>query len=174
MIYVELPHPATLAEEALLAQCELGRGRSGGPGGQHRNRVQTEATLTHSATGVSATAGERRSAEENRRVALRRLRVQLAVRVRAFWPYTKAGRSELWTSRVRDERIACSVRHDDFPAMLAEALDAVWASGLDQRRAALRLECSPTQLVRFVAEEPEALAAWNDARGRKGLRVLRA
>ncbi len=174
MIYADPPHPATLDDEALLAQCTLGRGRSGGPGGQHRNKVETEVTYTHTPTGVHAKAGERRSAEENRHVAAKRLRLALATQVRVFWPYTKEGKTELWTSRLEKGRVRCNPRHADFPALLAEALDAIWASNFDHRKAALRLDCTPTQLVRFVAEEPTALSAWNDARGHKGLRPLKA
>ena len=40
-IYIEGQHPATLEEGAFMAQCELSAGRGSGPGGQHRNKVQT-------------------------------------------------------------------------------------------------------------------------------------
>ena len=74
-----LPHPAALDDEELLGQCSLGRGRSSGPGGQHRNKVETKITIKHTPTGISAQAGERRSQGENKRVAVFRLRTALAV-----------------------------------------------------------------------------------------------
>ena len=52
------PHPSTLADEQLLLGCDFGRSRSGGPGGQHRNKVETTVELTHRATEISAKAGE--------------------------------------------------------------------------------------------------------------------
>ncbi len=94
------PHPACLADEALLAQCSMGKSRSRGPGGQHRNKVETGVELHHLPTGVEAHATERRSVTENRREALWRLRLALAVHVRTRVGAGEVG-SPLWRSRVR-------------------------------------------------------------------------
>ncbi len=165
-------HPAAIEDEELLRQCDLGRSRASGPGGQHRNKVETKVTLTHRPTGISAQASERRSAEENRRVALFRLRLALAIRVRGPVPDGDA-RSALWRERCRAGRIACNPEHRDFPALLAEALDMIEACGQDARGAALRLECSPTQLIRLVKDHPPAFEAWNAHRKERGLHALR-
>ncbi|MFN5707736.1 MAG: peptide chain release factor family protein, partial [Planctomycetota bacterium] len=61
-------HPASLPEEKLLADCDVVRTRRGGPGGQHRNKVETAVVITHRPSGVSAEANERRSQAENRKV----------------------------------------------------------------------------------------------------------
>lgn len=151
-----------------MAEVEIVKGRSGGPGGQHRNKVETLVLLRHLPTGIEATAGERRSAEDNRRVALRRLRLALATQHREPVP-TGDVRTDLWRSRVRGGRIQCATRHQDFPSMLAEALDVLWACGLDPKRAGLRLEATPSQLVKLLREHPAALAKLNDARGSRGL-----
>ncbi|MDX2147190.1 MAG: peptide chain release factor-like protein [Planctomycetota bacterium] len=171
------PHPASLDEDVLLAQCVAEKGRSSGPGGQHRNKVETKVTLTHGVSGVSAHASERRSAEQNRRVALFRLRLALAVRVRCppvvrdAWGDT---RSELWRKRVsREGRIACNPEHGDYPAMLAEAIDVLAASGWDAKDAALRLACSASQLVKLVHNHPAAMDAWNRQRIAHGMRPLK-
>ena len=89
------PHPAMLDEEDLLAACEWARSRDGGPGGQHRNKVETTVTLVHTETGISAKAGERRSVRENRPVAIRRLRLALATQHRVGIPAGDC-RSPLW------------------------------------------------------------------------------
>lgn len=167
-----MSHPAALEEAELLRQCEKERSRSGGPGGQHRNKVETMVSLTHTPTGVEAHAGERRSVRENMPVAVRRLRLALAVRVRCPVPLGEA-RSALWLSRTRGGRIVCSVEHRDYPAMLAEALDMVGACGLDAKKAALRLGVTPTQLVRFVGDHPPALEWWNAGRLAAGEHPLR-
>ena len=161
-------HPAALAEADLLKQCKIGRGRGSGPGGQHRNKVETEVTITHLPTGLIARAGERRSAEENRQVAVTRVRLRLATEVRHPVPAGEI-RSDLWRSRCSaDGRISCNPRHADFPALLAEALDVVAACGLDPRKAALRLCCSPSQLIRLLKDYPPALEWLNRERaGRK-------
>lgn len=166
-ILVDPPHPATLAEEALLEQCGTARGRSGGPGGQHRNKVETKITLTHTATGVAAQAGERRLASENARVALRRLRLALAVAVRAPVK-TGDARSALWLERCRAGKVVCNPDHWDFPALLAEALDMLESCRWDPHRAAVRLECTSSQLIKLLKDHPPALARLNAERAAKG------
>lgn len=170
------PHPAAMDEVELLKQCEWGRGRSGGPGGQHRNKVETLVWITHTATGVESQAGERRSAEDNRRNALFRLRLALATQVRCAVPKGDAwgdARSVLWRLRCRQERISCNPGHDDYPSLLAEALDNVHAAGHDEHKAAARLCCTVSQLVKFVKEHPPALLWWNAQRVETGRRPLR-
>ncbi len=168
-ILVDVPHPASLDHDTILAPCSMSRGRSSGPGGQHRNKVQTLVEYTHTPTGIMAAAGERRSAAENARVALTRLRLSLACKVRA----PAGDPSELWASRCNKGKIRCGTSHWDFPAVLAEALDHIFACGLDQKAAAVRLECSATQLVRFVNDHPPAMQWWNEARKHKGMRPLK-
>ncbi len=165
-------HPAQLADDDLLGQCRVGKGRSSGPGGQHRNKVETKVILTHEPTGIRAHAGERRSAVENQRVALFRLRLALATEVRHGVAPGEC-RSPLWLSRCRAGRIECNPGHRDFPALLAEALDVLAACGQDARKAGLRLVCSPTQLVRLLKEHPPALERWNREREARGLHPMR-
>ncbi|MEM7623936.1 MAG: peptide chain release factor-like protein, partial [Planctomycetota bacterium] len=99
-IFVPSPHPASLDAGALLEVCSITRNRSTGPGGQHRNKVETHVTVTHDATGVSGQAGERRSPEVNKRTAIRRLRVTLAIACRAPVPIGEIG-SVMWRTRER-------------------------------------------------------------------------
>src|SRR5262245_57099790 len=66
----------------LLAECDIHLHRTGGPGGQHRNKVETAVRLVHRATGLIVTAGETRSQYENKAQALWRLREAIAATVR--------------------------------------------------------------------------------------------
>jgi hypothetical protein len=170
---VERPqHPASLEPDALMRECTLTRGRASGPGGQHRNKVETHITIVHEPTGIEAQAGERRLAKENQRVAVRRLRLNLATAHRVIVPEGEI-RSALWKSRCKNKKIVCSVRHADFPSMLAEALDVIDACGYDTRKAAVRLQCSGSQLVRLLADHPPALAKFNDERRLRSMRPLK-
>ena len=56
--------------------------------------------------------------------------------------------------------------------MIAEALDAIDATEFDVRKAAAALGCSTSQLVRFIANVPEALKIVNTQRTARGQHKL--
>jgi len=154
--------------EQLLAECAVQRLRRSGPGGQHRNKVETGVRLLHRPTGVRAEAVERRSQAENRRVALGRLRVSLALDIRSCLPDDYRP-SPLWQSRCRGGRIGVSPSHADFPAILAEALDVIAACDDDVKRAAEELGCTTSQLVKLLKRQPRAIGRVNRCREQRGL-----
>lgn len=169
-------HPTALGTEELLRHCEVIRTRGQGPGGQHRNKVETAIVLVHKSSGVRGEASERRSQRENHRVALQRLRVNLALAVRS--EVETQGRdlpvpSEVWQSRTKGGRIVVSSTHDDFAALLAEALDAIEQQAFDVASAAERLSVSSSQLIKLLRMEPRALGQVNDRRASLGLKRLR-
>ena len=163
-------HPAALPVAALLRECEQTPVRRSGLGGQHRNKTSIGVVLLHWPTGVRAEANERRTRTDNLRVAVERLRINLALTVRG--PVME-GPSAKWVARVGGGRLALSVAHEDFPALLAEALDVLAAHEQEVIAAAPWLGVTPTQLVKLLAKEPRALAALNAERARRGLRALR-
>ncbi|MDG1484213.1 MAG: peptide chain release factor-like protein [Myxococcota bacterium] len=57
--------------------CTVETYRSGGPGGQHRNKRDTAVRLTHPPTGTVVTATERRSQSLNRELAFSRMAAAL-------------------------------------------------------------------------------------------------
>lgn len=168
MSNAEPMHPAALEPEVLARQCDVERLRRSGPGGQHRNKVETAVRLHHRPTGVRAEAGERRSQAENRKVALFRLRLNLAMEVRSE---SEAGRetSTLWRSRCRGGNVRVGASHEDFPAVLAEALDTLAARRFDVAAAAKTLGCTTSQLVKLLKKEPRALPWVNRQREEIGL-----
>jgi len=148
-------HPAALPAADLLKACTETRTRRSGPGGQHRNKVETAVVLLHRPTGITAEASERRSQAENRRVAVFRLRLKLALGHRL--PPEPSGPSARWRRRTATGRIAVAVDHDDYPALVAEALDCLQATRWDLPPAAAALGTTSSQLARLFRREP---AAW--------------
>ena len=167
-----MTHPAALSAEAILSQCEIRFVRRSGPGGQHRNKVSTGVVLRHLPTGVVAEASERRSQAENRSVALVRLRIKLATDVRVPW-HAERQCSELWRSRCHGGRINIGERHANFPAILAEALDALAGGNFCPSTAARRLGCTSSQLVRLLKKSPRAFQQVNERRAAQGLAALK-
>ena len=164
-------HPAALPAEQLLAECEVRQLRRSGPGGQHRNKVETAVVLHHRPTGIKAEANERRSQAENRSVALFRLRLNLALEIRRSRAADETP-SPLWQSRCRGGRISLSVSHGDFPGLLAEALDVIAACEADVKAAAATLGCTGSQLVKLLKKEPRAMSLLNRWRRGRGLHTL--
>ena len=75
------PHrPRAADHDPLEAQTRITFFRSGGPGGQHRNKTSTAVRLEHLPTGVRVTAAEERSQHRNRLIAFERLRRKLLAR----------------------------------------------------------------------------------------------
>lgn len=165
-----MPHPVELSDDDLLKECDIRFLRRSGPGGQHRNKVETAVRLTHTPTGIVAEANERRSQAANRTVALKRLRLKLAVEVRGE---SGESPSELWQSRSRNRKIAINVDHADFPILLAEALDVLAAHEFDHRPAAEQLGVSKSQLVKFLKKEPAVFQHVNESRKAADLPALK-
>jgi protein subunit release factor B len=59
--------------EALERDCDMDFFIASGPGGQHRNKVETGVRLFHRPSGIVVTATERRSQSANREAAFERM-----------------------------------------------------------------------------------------------------
>ncbi len=172
-VFIDPPHPAALEERALLKQCDVSFGRLSGPGGQNRNKVETAAHLEHRPSGIGASATERRKQYENRRMALRRLRLKLAIGLRTKVSRDRHRPSALWESRRQGKQMSINPKHSDYPALLAEALDVIVARDFDVAGAAGVLGLSMSQLARLVRHEKKAFAMMNEGRAGRGLPVLK-
>lgn len=158
-----MPHPARLPIEQLLRNCQVTRTRRSGPGGQHRNKVETAIVIEHEPTGVKAEASERRSQEANREQAVHRLRIKLALEIRE--PVSaESPVSELWQSRCRGGRLPINKDHQDFPAILSECLDRLAIHRWEVPPTAEDLALTNSQLIKLCKLEPHALKLINEQR----------
>jgi len=72
-----LPELYPTDRDSLERDCDLEFFIASGPGGQHRNKVETGVRLTHRPSGISVTATERRSQHANREMAYERMATRL-------------------------------------------------------------------------------------------------
>ena len=166
-------HPARIPDEALIKQCQLEFLRRSGPGGQHRNKVETAVLIKHEPTGISAEANESRSQNSNRQSAIHRLRLKLAVQVRTC-EQNSAFPTELWKSRVTGKKLIVAREHRDYPSLLTEAIDVLTLNDWDHSKASVKLGISGSQLIKFLATYHPAMQLVNDHRIAKGLHALKA
>lgn len=178
-------HPAELPTDDLLAQCEILRTRRSGPGGQHRNKVETAIVIKHEPTGLVAEANEKRSQAENRAVAIQRLRLVLAVEHRAVrdGTYSQSKPSESKTSqsngdlkasdllktRIRHRKLSVNLKHEDFPKLLAELLDHLAAANYELAKVASQIDLTNSQILKFLKQHPPAFEKFNRERAKVGL-----
>ncbi len=74
---------------ALLKDVQFQTLRASGPGGQHRNKVETAVRATHLPTGLTVIATEHRSQYRNKKLALERLQNLLNTRNKPRKPRIK-------------------------------------------------------------------------------------
>ncbi len=153
-------HPSALPTDELLTECEIKKTRRGGPGGQHRNKVETAIVITHLPTKIVGQASERRSQLENREVAIERLRLNLAIGFRQTVDAERSP-SKLWISRRRGQKISVSAKHFDFPTLIAEAMDFLASTEFDATVTSARLGVSTSQLVKLLKLAPPAFVWLN-------------
>ncbi|WP_339728121.1 peptide chain release factor-like protein [uncultured Gimesia sp.] len=164
-------HPACLDPELLLKDCKIQHVRRSGPGGQHRNKVETGVVIKHLPTNIIGEASETRQQARNRQVALFRLRVNLAIEYRML-DHSDIP-STLWQHRLTNGTLKVNPEHDDFPALLAESLDSITHFQFDVKAASQFLGCSSSQLVKFCKKESRAFSWLNQRRQDTGLHLLK-
>lgn len=166
-------HPSRLPIEQLLAGCSIRTTRRSGPGGQHRNKVETAVIIEHQPSGLAAEANEQRSQAANRDTALFRLRLKLAVKIDELDCLGQPATSALWQERSQGGKLNVSPEHDDFPALLAELMECLHQYDYSLRDTASEKRVSASQLVNLLKSHPPALAAVNKMRQKLSLRKLK-
>ncbi|HJN71186.1 MAG: peptide chain release factor-like protein [Phycisphaerae bacterium] len=172
--FIEGDHPAMMSEENLLKEVSLSFGRTGGPGGQHRNRKATACTATHVPTDITGTATERRRQSENRTLSVSRLRRTLAIILRRKIDTRKWTCSDLWRERQQGEQLPINPKHRDYPHLLAESLDLLFAFDFDLAATAACASLSSSQIVKLIAHDKQALAWVNEQREERDLSPLKS
>ena len=148
-----------LDDEALAAECDLEFFKGTGNGGQKRNKTSSAVRVRHRATGLAAVDCSERSQHRNRRLALRKLRRQLAYHCRA--------------AAQAPEHSEVSMENAAYPLWIAHLLDILEATELRVSEAAAAMGVSTSRLIRLLARDPELFQEVNRRRLAAGLPPLR-
>ena len=164
------------SDDDLTRQCELDRYRASGPGGQHRNKTESAVRARHLATGVSAHADDSRSQHENRGRALRRLRMNLALELRAAVAIEAFAPNAALAGLIAAGAAAQGERTRQTPGFwlaAAHLLDLFVACDAEVAVTAGHLGLGTAALARLLTCDPALLRVANQHRARRGLRPLR-
>jgi hypothetical protein len=155
------------SNEELLKQCRQEFFRSSGPGGQHRNKVETGVRLHHGPSGVTAQSADLRLRGENLKRATRRLRERIAYEVRAPLNLDSPEPPEEFIARRGGGRsLSVSSRSADFPVIAATVLDALAAAKGSYAKAADALGVATSQLIGFLKSDRELWRTSEIAKGK--------
>lgn len=175
-VFVDAPHPATIDPEDLLKRCELRTQRRSGPGGQHRNKTSSGVFLTLVEYGIVGEATERRSQQQNRVVALTRLRFRLAVELRSASNLDQPQSSSEQERRdqFRGSRLKINDENELKPAVLALVLNDLHAAGGQPSLVAKEWGTSTSAIVSLLSSHSPALVYVNEIRNFHGRGPLKA
>ncbi len=148
-----------LDDRELTSACVMTFTKGTGNGGQHRNKTASAVRLRHRATGIEATDCSERSQHRNRAIALRKLRLNMALALRVH----PAG--EL-------PRLRCALDHPDYPLWVARLLDHLEEQHWELKATAGKTGHSPSSLLKLIARDPALCQYVNTRRTASGLPAL--
>ena len=172
---VDAPHPAVMAPDDLLNECDLRTQRRSGPGGQHRNKTSSGVFLQHKPTEIVGEATERRSQAHNRVEALERLRYRLAVELRTSSVFDGEASAEEEAIRLayHNKSLKMNDANPSKPAVLAMLLNDLHASGGQPSAVAKEWSVSTSSIVSLLKSHPAAFRLVNQFRAHHGKRALK-
>ncbi len=151
----------TASDDELLAECKLDFYKSSGKGGQKRNKTASAVRLIHQPTQLAVTDCSERSQHRNRAEALRKLRLNFALKLRV-------------TPAQAPQDLHWSVNNPNFFLMVAQLLDMLVDKELEVALVAEQLEISNSKLLKILNKEPQVFARFNDLRKASMKSVLHA
>lgn len=132
----------TMDDESLCALCRLSFTRGTGPGGQKRNKTSSAVKLDLPELGISVRDCTERSQFRNRRNALHKLRMEIALKIRQL-------------PADAPENMICSLSSPGYPLFAAQLLDIFAESNCFHHEAAEKCGVSPSSLLKKFFRDPQ-------------------
>lgn len=150
----------TYNDAQLLKECCFTEFQSSGSGGQKRNRKYSSVRLAHTPSGLYVTAVKSRSQNDNKLIALKKLRRAIAMEVRS-------------DSSPVLETYDISVNNRRYPSLLALLFDNLHIADYSVSKAGKKLHISTGQLVKLLARDKDAWQKVNAERKKRDMPLLK-
>ncbi len=131
----------TMSGEALLKKCEQDFFIASGKGGQHRNRTESAVRLIHKESQISVYDTTSRHREENRKHAIKKLRLAFAFQLRC-------------PPQPQLNFPPPSIQNETYPLWVAHFLDFFDANHLQISTTAKAIGTSTAQLIKALQKNP--------------------
>lgn len=164
-----------LDDRALVSECEVDLYKASGTGGQKRNKTSSAVRMRHKASGVISKAADSRSQNDNRRKALMRMRVSLALDLREELAADYQVSPEAAGALKRGPYGKNSKTRLRAPYLLAlaEILDVFYAEEAVLSKAAARMGVTTSSLGKLLCGDDRVARRTLEMRSQRGLKPLR-
>ena len=145
-------------DRVLLENCRQEFFVATGNGGQKRNHTNTAVRLIHTPSGVTVTDCETRSQQRNREIALRKLRHEIAMKIRG--------------PKIVLSDFKMNMNNPRYPLLVAWLMDTLTDSNLEPKLAAEKSNLSRTGILKLLARDTQLWQYFNGLRAKAGLPAL--
>jgi len=126
-------------DRKLFTYCVMENFQASGPGGQKRNRKFSAVRITHKSTNLSVISTETRSRSNNLRIALKKLRIKLAIEIRG--------------PNISLNRLKIALSNPMYPLWVALLFDTLWKYKFRISETAESLNTSTGKLIKLIARD---------------------
>lgn len=146
----------TSEDDVLLRDCDFIMQKGTGNGGQKVNKTSSAVRLRHRPTGIAVSANEERSQSRNRHIALRKLRYEIALRVRVDYSVEAESFAVLPAPSPSN--------HARLILWTAALFDRLAVAEFDLAKAASLCGASASQLERAMRKYPQIWRTFSESR----------
>ena len=147
-------------DDALIRICEFSPYKATGRGGQKKNKSSSAVRLVHKPTDIAVTASKSRCQHTNRKIALKKLRYQMAFEIRS---------GEL----PKLSTVEMSPNNKRFYLWIAYIFDILHRHHFAISNCAKELELSTSRLIKLLARDDTVWQHVNDKRKALALNPLK-
>ncbi len=148
-------------EKEFIKQCRCDFFISTGRGGQKRNKTASATRITHTPSGLSGVADDRRSQAENRVIALRRLKFKIALNIHIECKETWSGPYKV------------NPRNAIYPLFIAKIFDCLHQCNYSVKEAGILFGVSTAKFVKILAKSNNIWQEVNSRRIERNLKQLK-